>query len=115
MSQPPATAIAFGVVAVLTTLLVGPVAGGGGSTVITNTIAGSFLTPGVFPLTPTTCGDVGVELVPDPLPIPWIWSTAFEFPLPAGATIVSASLSLRDADGNLPDPISSTGTRVMAS
>lgn len=93
------------VAAVLTAILVGPVVGGGSSTVITNTIAGTFVRQGAFGLIPTTCGDVGVELVPDPLPIPWIWSTAFEFALPAGATIVSASLSLRDADGNLPDPI----------
>ena len=99
---------------VLVTSLAAPVAGGGStSTTITNAIGGSFVQQGPAGLFVAACGEVGVELVPDPvIPVPWVWLSAFEFPLaslPSGATIASATLSLRDADGASPDTFHISG------
>lgn len=88
--------------------LVAPAAGGGGATAITNAVGGSFVQQGPAGLFPAECGEVGVELVPDPLPVPWFWMTSFEFPLttvPPGSTISNAIIGVRDADQASPDPI----------
>jgi hypothetical protein len=82
--------------------------GGGGPVSITTTIEGSFVRQFTNGFAVATCGEVGKELVPDPLPVPWDWSTAFEFSLPIiplDATILNATLTLTDADGDSPDPM----------
>jgi hypothetical protein len=96
--------VATGMVVMAPTLAL---AGGGGPVMITTTVEGSFVRQFTNGFAAATCGDVGKELVPDPLPVPWVWSTAFEFPLPdmAGSTVTSATLTLTDADGDSPDPM----------
>jgi hypothetical protein len=92
----------------LAAALAAPAAGGGGVAVITNAVGGSFVQEGPAGLFPAECGEVGVELVPDPLPVPWFWMTSFEFPvitIPAGSAISSATIGVIDADAASPDPI----------
>ena len=88
-----------------------PVAGATGITELTNGVGGSYVQQGPAGLFPAACGEVGVELVPDPLPVPWVWMTAFEFSLsglPPGATISFSELSVTPANTN-PDPINVYG------
>jgi hypothetical protein len=99
--------MALATVTVLATPVIA-LAGNSGSTLITQVVAGSFVRQGPMGLFAASCGEVGKELVPDPLPVPWIWSTALEFSLasvPAGASVVSATLTMTDADGDSPDPL----------
>lgn len=82
--------------------------GGGGPVSITTTIEGSFVRQFTAGFAAATCGEVGKELVPDPMPVPWVWSTTFEFQLPViplDATILNATLTLTDTDGDSPDPM----------
>jgi hypothetical protein len=83
-------------------------AGGGGTLMFTTTVEGSFVRQFTNGFAAAGCGEVGKELVPDPLPVPWVWSTTFEFNLsgiPTDATIVSATLTMTDTDGDNADPM----------